>query len=383
MELSTVRDRDRLKAKREPYWHKLDKRQFIGYRPSKVGGAGSWIARWYDSEIWRNRYCALGDFGDLAPSDRYGAAKGKARQWLDHVSGGGSTGKPVTVKQACERYAATRPEAAARFQRHVYPEPIAKVKLAKLVARHVQAWRENLAATPAPITRRKHGNVTTRPRSPSSLNRDMTAMRAALNQAFQEGDILNNQAWRIALKPVKNADMSRDVYLDRQQRRDLLGALPPEAAAFVAGLCALPLRPGALAALVVNDFDVRTGTLKIGKDKSGKDRCILLPRATIAMLKDRARSKLPAAPLFMRADGKAWDRYTWRGPIKDAVRAARLPDSITAYALRHSTITDLIADGVPTLTVAQLAGTGVAMIEKHYGHLLQGQAAAALEKLVL
>jgi len=148
-------------------------------------------------------------------------------------------------------------------------------------------------------------------------------------------------------------------------------------------LCALPLRPGALAALRVGDFDKRTGTLKIGKDKAGQDRKIKLPDATADLLKEQARSKLPAAPLFARDDGVAWNKDSWKGPIKEAVRAAGLADNVTAYALRHSTITDLIVDGVPLLTVAQLAGTSVAMIERHYGHLLQAQATAALSKLVL
>ena len=56
----------------------------------------------------------------------------------------------------------------------------------------------------------------------------------------------------------------------------------------------------------------------------------------------------------------------------------------TAYALRHSTITDLIAlHRLDTLTVAQLSGTSLAMIEKHYGHLLRDHAAKALASLTL
>lgn len=382
MELSTVRDRTRLKPRREPYWHKLDRGQSLGYRPSKGGGEGSWVAKWYDGEQAIRKLHALGDFGDLSPSERYGAAVKKAREWLAHVSGGGST-KPITVKQACERYAEGDHEVHMRFVRHVYGEPIAKLPLLKLTAKHVADWRAKLEKKPAPVARRKVGKVSTRPRSASSLNRDMTALRAALNQAFEQGDVLNNQAWRSALKPVKHADKSRDVYLDRKERKALIGALPDDAAAFARGLCALPLRPGALAALTVGDYDRRISALKIGKDKSGEDRKIKLPPETAAMMDAQRKGKLPAAPLFARDDGKAWDRHAWKLPIKDAVAAAGLPSNITAYALRHSTITDLIAGGVPALTVAQLSGTSVAMIERHYGHLLQDQAAAALAKLVL
>ena len=64
--------------------------------------------------------------------------------------------------------------------------------------------------------------------------------------------------------------------------------------------------------------------------------------------------------------------------------AAELPIAATAYALRHSTITDLIAlHRLDTMTVSQLSGTSISMIEKHYGHLLHGHAANALASLAL
>jgi integrase len=77
-------------------------------------------------------------------------------------------------------------------------------------------------------------------------------------------------------------------------------------------------------------------------------------------------------------------RDAWKYPIKDAVIAAELPPAATAYALRHSTITDLIAlHKLDTLTVAQLSGTSLLMIEKHYRHLLREHAAKALASLTL
>lgn len=383
MDLATVRNRDRLKARREPYWHKLDGGQYLGFRPSKVSASGTWIARWYDADARRNRYHALSEYGGAVPSDRFGAALKDARTWFEHVSGGGSIGKAVTVKQACERYAKGTPDAAGRFERHVYSDPIAKVPLTKLTKKHVKAWRERLAAKPAPVSRSKTGKVKTRPRSDSSLNRDMTALRAALNLAFREGDTLTDQPWRVALAPVKNADKSRDVYLDRDERMALLDNMDADIQAFARGLCALPLRPGALAKLRTGDFDPRTSELKIGKDKSGKARKIKLPKETAALLNVQRKGKLPAAPLFARADGEAWNRHTWKLPIKDAVRAAGLPDNISAYAMRHSVLTDMIIAGVPALTVAQLSDTSLEMIEAHYGHLLREQATAALATLVL
>ncbi len=61
-----------------------------------------------------------------------------------------------------------------------------------------------------------------------------------------------------------------------------------------------------------------------------------------------------------------------------------MPAATTAYALRHSAITDLIAlHKLDTLTVAQLSGTSLQMIDRHYGHLLREHAAKALERLAL
>ena len=85
----------------------------------------------------------------------------------------------------------------------------------------------------------------------------------------------------------------------------------------------------------------------------------------------------------MRAEGKAWDKDSWKGPIKEAAHLSQLPPGTTAYTLRHSTITDLVSGGLDLLTVAQISGTSVRMIEKHYGHLRGERAAAALAGLAL
>lgn len=383
MDLSTVRNRDRLAARREPYWHKLDGGQYLGFRPSKTGGPGSWVAKWYDAETRRKHYSALGEFGDLIPSERYGVALKAAREWLEHVAGGGAVGKPITVKEACDRYAATRPDAAARFARYVYEEPIAKVLLQKLTDRQVRAWRERLADTPALVTRRKKGRNITRKRAAVTLNRDMVALRAALNAALERGDALTARAWKSALKPDETKGARRNLYLDRTQRKALIESLPDDAAAFARGLASLPLRPGALAALTVGDFDARRKELVIERDKAGNGRAILLPDAVVTLLKEQARSKLPGAPLFAQADGRAWSKDYWKHPFKEAVRVADLPAGATAYTLRHSTITDLVTGGLDLLTIAQIAGTSVRMIELHYGHLRREHARDALATLAL
>ncbi len=384
LDLSKVGERERLKAQREPHWQRLRAGCFLGFRPSKRGGKGTWIARAYDEDAGKYRLKALGDFGTLPGNEMFAAAKKEAERLAELVETGGEVrAKMETVADACREYAKTRPEAGHRFRRYVYADPIAKVKLDKLRRRHVKEWRERLEAQPALVSRRKEGEAIYRNRAASTVNRDMAVLRAALATVLSPGAPNSEAAWQEALKAIPNANGRRTLYLDRSQRRKLLANTDAEAATFVRALCLLPLRPGALAGLTVGDYDKRTAELTIGKDKTGKPRRIQLPAEAANLFASQAKNKLPGAPLFMRANAKAWNKETWKHPIAAAVAAAQLPGEATAYTLRHSTITDLVSAGLPLLTIAQISGTSAEMIERHYGHLASDAAVKALGELTL
>lgn len=389
--ITTVSARDRLKPRREPYWSKMAAGAYVGCRKMAASSAGTWVARYRDAETGKQHHRALGDFDHLPPAQRFDAAAEAAREWFQHLGRGGSTAA-VTVQKAGENYVQrqrdTKGDAAAddtkaRFRRWVDASELGRVELGKLTRAKVEAWRKDLVQTPVKVNRDKREVPVTRSRSPASVNRDMAALRAALNYAHDMGLVTTDMPWRVALRPIVNADSRRDVYLDRAQRKALIEAAPADLAAFLRGLALLPLRPGALAALTVADFDARRAALRVGKDKAGADRRIVLPKATADFLAEHCKDKLPAAPLLARADGAAWNKDSWKKPLKAAATAAELPAETTAYSLRHSTITDLVTGGLPLLTVAQLSGTSVAMIERHYGHLQAAQAADALARLAL
>jgi integrase len=376
-DLSKVSARDGLKHRREPHWQRLQQGRYVGYRPSAKGGAGTWVARAYDEENTSYRLKALGDFGELPPSARYAAAKKEAESFAAIVeSGGQATTKIETVGDACREYAKANGEAEGRFKLHLYSDPLAGVKLEKLRRRHVQEWRSRLVKSPA---KGKGGKAL----SASSVGREAAMLRAALARVLAPGTPNTDAAWQEALKRSKNDDRRRTLYLDRKQRQKLLEHIAKEAEPFIRALCILPLRPGAVAALTVADFDKRTRELTIGKDKDGKPRRILLPVSAASHFADQAKDKLPAAHLFSRIGGQAWTRDSWKDPIAEAVAKAKLPAGATAYTLRHSTITDLVMAGLPLLTIAQVSGTSAEMIERHYGHLNAKAAAEALAGLAL
>ena len=372
--LDRVDSRGKLKPRRNPYWQRLTAGRYLGFRHLSATSCGNWLARLYEGQ---KKYLQrpLGDFGNLPEKQRFDAAKKTAEEWFSHLDLGGSTDN-ATVRRACEAYVdhlkienseTASLDAVGRFRRLVSGDPIAEVDLSRLTATQVAAWKKRVLA--------KGG-------SKGSFNRNATALRAALNLALKRRVVSSDHAWINELAPYENADGRRDLYLSRPACRKLIEKAVDEAQPFIRGLALLPLRPGDVAALRVSDFDAehRILTVPAGKTKSRK---IPLSGEALTHIRAAAKGKLPAAWLFSRAEGKRWDRFSWRDAINDAVAAAKLPKAVCAYTLRHSAITDLVTSGLDLFHVAQLAGTSVAMIEKHYGQLQRRQVREGLEVLSL
>jgi integrase len=372
--IDRVDERAGLPARREPYWQRITRGRFIGFRKMVRGASGTWLARFYDGE--RYHFRPLGDFADLPERERYDAAKRTADEWFAHVDLGGST-KAHSVKEACEAYLqklqTERGERAKKdtegyFRRLVYKDAIARVNLAKLSKAHMAGWRARVL---------EHRS------DRSSFNRNITPLRAALNLAREEGKIASDQAWLAALRPFGGrelGDRRRKGVLEREQRRLLVEKASDEARPFFRALALLPMRPGEVASLRVEHFNVRDGVLEIPTGKT-EPRIVPLSREALAHFKECARGKLPSAWLIARADGSQWKKEAWRDEVKAAAKKAKLPRATVAYTLRHSLITELVTRGFDMFTVAKISGTSVRMIEKHYGHLQQEHARKALETL--
>ena len=388
--IDTVTARDSLKARHAPYWQKIRAECHLGYRKTTATSSGAWIARYRDSD-GKYQLSSLGSLDTLPNNQRYDAAVKLAEKIFNHRNAGGSA-VGITVGEACDRYVQKQrdegKEVAAkdlevRFKRWMHSDKkLSGTPLLKLTQGMVNDWRNTLTKTKA-IPQDKD-TTATQPRAASTINREMAVFKAALNLAMRDGYATSDTAWKYKLTPIKNATGRRDCYLDATQRRALIASAQSDLSALLRALSLVPFRPGAMAALTAGSFDKRLGVLTVGKDKSGADRKINLPPATSAFFAEQAANKLPSAPLLSQASGKFWDKDAWKKPFKRAAAAAKLPNDATAYALRHSTITDLIAlHHLDTMTVAQLSGTSVMMIEKHYGHLLRDHAANALALLAL
>ncbi len=367
--------RNKLAPRREPYWGApVERGLFVGFRKLELNG--SWVARFH-TEDRRHVYQSL---GAVSPENNYENAKREARRWRKAVEAGVDTNVIRTVADVCRDYTAalasegrerTSTDSRKRFDRIVYADAIGSIRADKLTQRHLEAWMKRMEA--GEMSGRKSGTP-----SRATFNRNLTSLKAALNRAVSRREIPHDRAieWG-SIKPYKNADSRRELYLDRDQRRALLDAADGDLADLLTCVVLTGCRPGDPAAMLRKDYDKRTGSVMF-RTKTGS-RTIPISPAAKELFDRLAKSKLPTARLFTNA-GEEWTPQAWAPMVKAAAAKAKLPPETVAYSLRHSWITDAIIAGMDVVTVAKLTGTSLEMIQKHYGHLVQD---AARERLAL
>lgn len=392
--VSTVAGRKALEARREPYWVPLDgvPHASLGYRKTGDRGTdlGTWICRQRGERDDGSMGYAFQALGALA--DHHAAAKA-ARSWLE-LRAKGVRDTDITVREVCSEFANAvetsrvngRPprKTHAKTLRLQYAnwidgDKLGRIALAKLTKAAVTDWRARLESTP---------DIHGKPRSGMSINREMSALRAALNWAKDVRELVpDDKAWRVPLQVIAGAARARTLYLDEDERRALLAEADIDIAALMKCLMLVPLRPGAAAGLNAGDFDKRLGVLTVHRDKTQAacGRQMVLPDETAKFFAAQCANKLPTAPMFTRADGARWTAREWGRATKAAVIKAFAEGSrmrkASMYTLRHCSITDLARSGVPLSTIAKWAGTSVAEIEKHYRKDIPGDAREGLAAL--
>ena len=389
IKIDTVQARSRLKPQHDPYFVSISRGLALGFRKPSTTATGTWIVRVRDSATGATTRKSLGDFAEIPAAERYTQALREAQRFAEHLRHGGSAAV-LTVRDACAGYVkhlmergrhATAKDAEGRFRRRVQPHPIGGVALTKLTRRSIDRWRTDLMQSEVVIN--PHADEPAkRERSPASINRDMTTFRAALNFAHDHGYVDTDNAWRVALKPIANANRRRETYLSADERKRLIEAMADDIKPMARAMTRLPFRPAVFANLTVADFNERHSALHVEKDKKSKDRKVPLPDETAMLFLHACRNKSPDAPIFQDARGNPWNKDSWKKAFNKAARDAGLPAEVTAYTLRHSVITDLISmHNLDINTVAIISGTSARMIEQHYGHLIKSRAVTALGKL--
>jgi len=367
MDITKQKDREKLPARREPYWHTLGHGRALGYR----AGPGTWVAR-----LTTNDGSKITKALKLDLSADYNAAKKAAETWLGLAAGTARrTVRRGTVRSALGAYLRylrsmgwrdTARAARGMFRVAVKrDDPFGLMLLEDVAQEDTEAWRKRLR----------------KGRAARSVNRYVRQVVAALNKAVGKlGYTGNPNAWTLeALADDLDESGDTAVFLTAEQRDRLIAYAPPTLAAYLQGLAHTGARPSELAKAVVTDFDAIGGTITVrhrkGKGAKLKARAVALSDAGIAFFKAQSRARIGKAPLIVSAEGGHWNRTQWSRGIraaateanKKAKGAQRIPTGVSAYSFRHCRISELLQiHGVDPLTVAAQSGTSFVMIERFY-----------------
>jgi integrase len=254
-----------------------------------------------------------------------------------------------------------------------FSDTLARKNVGALVKADFTAWRNDLMAK----------------LKPASVNRTMTALRAALNLAAEDDDrITNRKAWKDGLRAISGAGESRNVILSDQDMRTVIGAAYRDSEEFglLVELAAVTgARPSQLLRLrgedvqadftVIIDPDTKTKKrqprlmMPVSRKGKGEKKVTHRPVPIPASLAERLKGRM--GTLLKRPDGDSWANTNLPRRFEKAVKGVKLSPTpstakVTIYALRHTSIVRQLLANVPIRVVATLHDTSVAMIERTY-----------------
>jgi integrase len=354
------------KKRGKPVWVRIDRGLSLGYR--RIETAGPWIVRKATGNggNWIKNFAHADDFeasnGDsvLTFFEAQAIARTIAR-------GGEASGGLITVATAIERYErdlATRGGRAynARLARIHLPPALLGKPVGLLTIRDLRGFRDGLL----------------KGRTAGTVNRVISVLRAALElAAATDPRITNVAAFKVGLKKLPDAARARNVVLTDDQVRRVVELAYGEGVEFgrlIETLATTGARRSQVARLTVADLqDGRAPRLMLPSSLKGKGvkridrKPVPIPTSLAATLQQAAGDRPDEALLLLKPAGSAWGASDLRASFRRVVERALLdPDVVTAYSLRHSSITRQLLRGVPIRVVAASHDTSVPMIEKSY-----------------
>jgi integrase len=199
---------------------------------------------------------------------------------------------------------------------------------------------------------------------------------------------------RRRLPPSTNAGESRNVILTDAEVAGVVAAayaIGPEFGLLVEICAVTGARIGQLARLTVEEVqDGPAPRLMVPPSRKGKNRKAVarrpvpIPVSLSAKLKAAGNGRSPDATLLLKSDGRCWRKNDHSRSFARAAKAAGLdPETVTLYALRHSSIVRELLANVPIRIVATKHDTSVTMIEKTYSKYIADFADALSRKALL
>ena len=139
-------------------------------------------------------------------------------------------------------------------------------------------------------------------------------------------------------------------------------------------------RYGELGRLRAGDFNPDSGTVFVGKSKSGKARHVVLTAEGQKFFATLTAGRPSDALMLTREDGQPWGRSDHIFLTTRALACAGIAGA-SFHILRHTAASHMVMSGVPLNVVAQNLGhADTRMTERHYAHLSPSYVAETIRK---
>ncbi len=385
--LETVEARKKLKQRHQPYWRTIHPGLSIGYRKGPRGWV--WQVRYRKGTEYK--FGTIGTADDIGNANNmevmnYKQAHKLALNYADQHEAYVLTQNPIaghyTVGQALDDYLEHFKLRGKSYmlttnitRAHIRPtfeERVAE----RLTSREIEGWHERLASAPARI----RGITKTRIIDPgdaegmrkrkATANRILTILKAALNYAYERGNIKSADEWR-RVKPFREVDAPKIRHLSEDDCARILNACSHDLRDLVMGALQTGCRFGELANMVIADYSPDSGTVTVQESKGGKPRHVPLTQDGRELFERLTTNKNVERPIFTRSDGNAWAKNHYTRPFRDACKRAGITPAVSFHILRHTYGSLLAARGVPLQVIATVMGhADTRMTERHYAHLI-------------
>jgi integrase len=354
------------------------------------------FARLHDLSTGHRHYQSLGSTDDVLDADEqtilsFDGAQERAREFFKDKARELAVGVPngvYTVDDALtdylRHYEGKKGAEAAEWTRvsidaHIRPV-LGRIPVRKLTARRITDWHHALAAKSPRRAAASASDAERVRKRRASANRVLTALLAALNLAYHDHLVPNDDGWR-AVKKFEKVDVARVRFLTKNEAVRLVRTcVDKDFRDLVHAALLTGCRYGELASVRVEDFQATPASLHV-IGKGDKSRFVSLnaegKRFFSAMIAGKSRRDL----IFAQTGDRPWGQGDQHYRIREACRDAKIDPAISFHILRHTYASMLAMRGVPMNVIArQLGHADSRLTEKYYAHLAPNYVAETIRK---
>lgn len=275
----------------------------------------------------------------------------------------------LTIKNLVEEYLADPITASKRYKPDLdllcawWVNAYASERVYEFGVQHVRAARAKLMPG----------------RSPATVNRYLSAMRAAWNWGKTAGLVTREWPQKVMLTEAR----ARVRYLNDEELEALLDAAaahsPTMSAAILVSL-ATGVRQSELLRLTWSDVDLKKQTIRVLLSKNNESRVVHLPSSAVDALRKLKEAPVVGVRVFLDDEGQPADKnhieHRWR-----AIRTKAGLVDFRWHDLRHSCASFLAQNGATLLEIGSVLGHKSASVTLRYAHLIGGAAVTGHAKL--